>query len=281
MMGTETDVGYEPAAHYDHVHSAWRLIMGEEFHYGFFQTPRTPLDEATAALTGQMLARAGIVPGARVLDVGCGTGRQACDLAEEFDASVLGITTSASGVAAATALAADRRLEGARFEQRDGTDNRLPDASFDIVWVLESSHLMRDRVALLTECARVLAPGGRLVLCDIIRKREIPFVEVRARREDFATLRAAFGDAHMQPLASYATTLGQLGMAVADATDISEETRPTFPAWRANIDLYQSELHELLGTRGVEDFVGATHILDSFWGDETLGYGILAATTAS
>ncbi len=138
-MGTET--GYEPAAHYDHVHGAWQLIMGDEFHYGFFATSQVPLELAAAALTDQMLARARIAPGERVLDIGCGTGRQACDLAGTFGASVLGITTSASGVAAATALASNKNLDGVRFEQRDGMDNGLPDASFDVVWVLESSHL--------------------------------------------------------------------------------------------------------------------------------------------
>jgi hypothetical protein len=34
-MGTDTSTDYEPAAHYDHVHAVWRLVMGEEFHYGF------------------------------------------------------------------------------------------------------------------------------------------------------------------------------------------------------------------------------------------------------
>lgn len=281
MTGTETKGGYEPAAHYDHVHRAWRLLMGEEFHYGFFETPQTPLEEATAALTLQMLGRARIGPGDQVLDVGCGTGRQACDLADGLDADVLGITTSASGVAAAGALAADRRLAGARFQQRDGTNNGLPDAAFDVVWVLESSHLMRDRKALLGECARVLAPGGRLVLCDIIRKREIPFLEVRARKEDFATLRAAFGDAHMEPLDSYTSTLEQLGTTVTDSVDISEQTQPTFAAWRANAELHRAAVSELLGQRGLDDFVGATHILENFWRDETLGYGILSATKAS
>jgi cyclopropane fatty-acyl-phospholipid synthase-like methyltransferase len=281
MGGSEIAGTHEPAAHYDHVHSAWRLIMGEEFHYGYFTTPETALPQATAALTQLMLDRAAIKADDHVLDVGCGTGRQSCDLAATRGAHVLGITTSASGVEAASALAADRQLRDARFEQRDGTKNGLPDASFDVTWVLESSHLMRDRRALLDECARVLAPGGRLVLCDIIRKREIPFREVRDRRDDFGVLRAAFGDAHMEPLDTYTSILETLGLAITESQDISTETLPTFAAWRSNVETHRTAVQELLGKRGVDDFVRATQILESFWHDETLGYGILAASRPS
>ena len=100
---------------------------------------------------------------------------------------------------------------------------------------------MRDGPALLG-VRRVLGPRGRLVLCDIIRRREIPFLEVRARREEFAVLRAAFGDAHMEPLAQYAATLAGLGMEVVDLTDITRETMPTFGAWRANVAAHEDEV---------------------------------------
>lgn len=276
-MSDDASTSHEPALHYDRVHRAWELIMGHEFHYGWFAEPTTPLEAATAALTAAMRERAAIAPGDRVLDVGCGTGRQACDNAADLGASVLGITTSATGVAAATELAAARGVD-ARFERRDGTANGLPDGSFEVAWVLESSHLMRDRPALLGECARVLAPGGRLALCDIIRKRDIPFREVRDRRDDFATLRAAFGDAHMEPLTAYVETLGALGLEVTDATDISTETLPTFAAWRSNVEAHEPALLDLLGRAGVDEFVRSTDILEAFWRDGTLGYGILAAT---
>ena len=276
-MGDDTPTSHAPAAHYNRVHDAWRLIMGEEFHYGYFESPQTPLSEATAALTRQMLDRAGLRAGDRVLDVGCGTGRQACDLALDFGVSVLGITTSTTGVEAATELAGVRGADAARFEERDGTANGLPADSFDVVWVLESSHLMQDRRALLSECVRVLAPGGRIVLCDIIRRREIPFLEVRERRADLATLRAAFGEARMEPLESYASTLEELGADLLDSTDISDQTLPTFAAWRANVGRNADVLADLLGEQGVDDFVRSCDVLESFWHDRTLGYGILSA----
>jgi 27-O-demethylrifamycin SV methyltransferase len=116
-----------------------------------------------------------------------------------------------------------------------------------------------------------------VVLCDIIRKREIPFAEVRDRREDFAVLRAAFGDAHMEPLGDYTATLEGLDLRVDDATDISIPTLPTFAAWRANVERHHGALRHLLGDQGLDEFVRATHILETFWQDGTLGYGILAA----
>lgn len=276
-MGDDNETGHHPAEHYDRVHEAWRLIMGEEFHYGYFEYLDAPLDSATAALTRLMRERAKVGSGQRVLDIGCGTGRQACDLAQEAGASVLGISTSSRGVAAARALAAERGLGQAKFEERDGSQTGLDSRSFDAVWALESSHLMRDRAALLAECLRLLVPGGRLVLCDITRQREIPFLEVRSRRQDFATLRRAFGDAHMEPLDAYVAWLEDLGATVEDALDISSPTRPTLGAWRANVEAHHPALSELLGPEGVDDFLSSTRILESFWDDGTLGYGILTA----
>jgi 27-O-demethylrifamycin SV methyltransferase len=269
---------YDPEAHYDHVTEAWKLLLGEELHYGVFTTGDEPLDVATGELTNRMIQAAELSPGLRVLDVGCGTGAPACQLVEDHEVEVLGITPSTVGIEAATARAEARGLsDRATFERRDGTDNGLPDSAFDRAWVLESSHLMPDREALLSECARALRPGGRVVLCDIIRRRDIPFQEVRARREDFAVLRAAFGPSRMESLDYYAAAAEAAGLVVDRTDDLTEATAPTFDRWRTNADTYRDEVLTLLGEDGVAAFVRSTDILEEFWKDGTFGYGLISA----
>lgn len=279
-MSSGTTQSYDPASHYDRITAAWGLLLGDELHYGVFESPTDPLDVATRALTARMVdaAHLGEAPsGTRVLDIGCGSGAPACAMATAYGVDVVGITTSAVGVETARDRAASLRLSGVSFEQRDGMANGFPDASFDVAWALESAHLMRDRPALVSEMARVLRPGGRLVLCDLLRFREIPFAEVRDRRVDFATLREAFGDAHFESLDYYVEAAQSHGLEVEVADDLTEATLPTFDRWRANAELHHDAVVELIGAEGHAAFVRSCDILEAFWRDGTFGYGIVGA----
>lgn len=271
-------LAYEPASHYDRVTAAWRLLLGDELHYGVFEDASEDLGSATRRLTHMMIDAARIESGLAVLDVGCGTGAPACDLAE-LGALVTGITTSSAGVELARARAAAAGLAGrAIFEQRDGTDNGFEPQSFDRVWVLESSHLMRERDRLISECARVLAPGGRMALCDIVRRRPIDLIEVRRLRRPLTLLRAVFGDARMEPLAEYARLAGASGLVVEEMRDLTSATRPTFARWRENADQHRDKVAALIGDDGWQRFRDACDVLEGFWDDGTLGYALLTAS---
>ena len=50
-----------------------------------------------------------------------------------------------------------------KFTVADATDNKLPDESFDIVWGMESFHLMDDKARVFAECYRVLKAGRPVV----------------------------------------------------------------------------------------------------------------------
>jgi 27-O-demethylrifamycin SV methyltransferase len=186
-------------------------------------------------------------------------------------------------VAAASARAEAAGLaDRIRFARRDGMDNGFAAASFDRVWALESSHLMRRRDRLVAECARVLRPGGRFALCDIVLRRPFDLAEVRRLREPLGLLRDVFGDARMEPVTEYRRLAEVAGLVVDSEADLTAATRPTFAAWRANAARHRERVDELLGGPAErERFVAASDVLEGFWDDGTLGYALIAAAKPS
>jgi ubiquinone/menaquinone biosynthesis C-methylase UbiE len=116
----------------------------------------------------RLLDAAAIRPGERVLDLGCGTGALSLQLYRRHpDARLTGLDPDPHALARARAKAA---REGAPVEWQQGFGDALPfaDGGFDrVVSSLVFHHLTHDgRRATLAEIARVLAPGGRLLVLD-------------------------------------------------------------------------------------------------------------------
>lgn len=101
----------------------------------------------------------------RVLDVGSGTGYLLGLLAARLPGAeeLTGVDAAPSTVAVARKRATDERV---RF--LEGTAERLPagDGRYDLVVSTTSFDHWADQAAGIAECARVLAPGGHLVLAD-------------------------------------------------------------------------------------------------------------------
>jgi 27-O-demethylrifamycin SV methyltransferase len=117
-----------------------------------------------------------------------------------------------------------------------------------------------------------------MVLCDIIRRRDISFLELRARADDFAVLRAAFGEARMDPLDDYVSHARGAGLTVHDVDDLTMGTLPTFDRWQLNVTRHRDEVTAILGEESVRMFEKSLAILRGFWLDGTLGYGFLSAS---
>ena len=112
------------------------------------------------------LALACVPAPTRILDVGCGTGYLLGRLAVRApQAEVLaGIDAAPAMIQAARDAAADVRL---RFVVGVAEQLPWPAASFDLVVSTTSFDHWADQRAGLAQCARVLAPGGCLVLADL------------------------------------------------------------------------------------------------------------------
>lgn len=271
-------VSFSPEQHYDRIADAWPLLLGEEFHFGVFESGGGDLPTATARLTDLMLEAARIRPSDHVLDVGCGTGAPACRIASETGAQVTGISTSSEGVRAGRSRAAARGLSRrVSFELRDGTDSGFRDGAFTRAWALESSLLMRDRERLISEMARVLQEGGRLALCDQMLRRPLNLREVRRLREPLGVLRDVFGETRVESLTEYARLAERAGLVVDRQEDLTLRTRPTFARWRENAGRNREEVVALLGEDYWFKFLRSCDLLEAFWDDGTFGYGLLAA----
>ena len=101
----------------------------------------------------------------RVLDVGCGTGYLLRQLAVRVPeaAELTGIDAAPSMIEVAAALTADDRV---RYRTGVAEQLPLPAGTVDLVVSTTSFDHWADQRAGLAECARVLVPGGTLVLVD-------------------------------------------------------------------------------------------------------------------
>jgi ubiquinone/menaquinone biosynthesis C-methylase UbiE len=106
-------------------------------------------------------------PGTQVLDIGCGMGADAFDLAARVgpDGLVTGVDFSETLIAEATRRAAARKVP-AVFEVGDAQALRFPDATFDAVRTERMLMHVPNAKQALSEMARVLRPGGRMAVHD-------------------------------------------------------------------------------------------------------------------
>ena len=111
---------------------------------------------------------AGIEPGDRVCDVGCGTAELSILMAVRKDAAVTGVDLSEGMLAVGRRKLAERGLEG-RVQLLAGNALDLPfaDGSFDAAATAFVMRNVADLDRALAEMHRVVRPGGRLALMEL------------------------------------------------------------------------------------------------------------------
>ena len=122
------------------------------------------------------IARLGVVSG-RLLDVGCGPGNIALKIARRWPRiRVVGIDFSLNMILAARAAAASQQLTGrAEFLAGDAKKLPFPDCALDFVLSNSVLHHLHDPLGMLDEMARVVKPGGLVLLRDLRRPGRLIF----------------------------------------------------------------------------------------------------------
>jgi 27-O-demethylrifamycin SV methyltransferase len=263
------------STHYDSVTDVWRYVMGDNLHYGYFEPEGIGLKGATDKLIDKVAALAEMDKHSHVLDVGCGIGQPAFHLHEKFGCTITGITLSARGVEIAGRICREKgysdRIE---FHEADALNNGLPSNKYDVAWVMESSHLMRDKRRLCEENYRVLKNGGSMLLCDLVLRRELTPPDLFSYRKEFTVLEKTFGKAKMATLEFYKEKMVERGFSEVEVFDISKQAQPTLEAWKSNLLSFEDRIVEAVGRQYVDEFMLACDITEGFIDQGLFGYGM-------
>ncbi len=124
--------------------------------------------------TGTPFSLGVLAPGERVVDVGCGAGIDSLIAARMVgpDGAVIGVDMTEPMLDKAKAAAKD--LDNVEFRIGFGEELPIPDGWADVVISNGVVNLMPDKHEALTEMARVLKPGGRIQIGDILVDRHVP-----------------------------------------------------------------------------------------------------------
>jgi len=127
--------------------------------------------------TGNPFSLGELHPGERVVDVGCGAGIDALIAAKKVgsEGRVIGVDMTPSMLEKARRAAKETGLANV-VEFRKGYAEALPvaDGWADVVISNGVLNLMPDKAAALEEMSRVLKPGGRLQIGDILVQKAVP-----------------------------------------------------------------------------------------------------------
>jgi len=217
---TATDVG----AMYDNHTDLMTDIMAGFIHVGYWENPQSPtesVDIATQRMTLEVTNRLRPSTGQHILDVGCGTGKTAAYIATTHDVSITGVTVSNHQIDLASATYASL-ISAGKLDFQFANAMQLPfsDASFEGAYAIESLVHMDDRRAALRNIARVLRPGSRFSIADLVLDAGCPNPEAIANWHELFQVPALPSADELKAL------LSETGFRVVECVDVRQHIRP-------------------------------------------------------
>ncbi len=222
--------------------------FGRHVHWGYWEAPPkanvTPeqFGEAAERLCAEVCRFANVELAANLLDVGCGFGGTIARLNElHSNLSMVGVNIDQRQLDRAQQTIQSKNGNSISFVHADAANLPIQDASVDIVLAVECIfHFNRPRF--LSEAARVLSPGGQLVISDFVpSERAVEFLD----SVDYSTdesMRWSYGTIDLTcSMERYAEFARQFGLKIDAHNDITTKTLPTYDFLLALTDDWENQ----------------------------------------
>lgn len=202
-----------------------------------------------------------LTPASRVLEIGCGSGGYALQVAAVTGCSIVGVDINDAGVRNANTLALTRGLaDRVSFERCDVSKTLpFPDAAFDAAFANDVLCHIPGRPALLQELFRVLRPSARLLFSDAL------IIGGAVTHQEIAT-RSSIGYYIFTPPGHNERLIQDARFHLLAAADTTASAAAIAQRWRDARDQHREALNSMEGILtfdGLQQFLSCVSTLSS------------------
>lgn len=254
----------------------WQEVWGPHIHHGFYEHSKeaTPL-QAQEILIEKLAQELQLSDNCKVLDVGCGMGGSSLYLAENYKATVNGISLSQTQVEIARNIAQDKKIKQVNFQIEDALSLRsFAHDSFDIIWSLESCEQFTDKKLFLEKAFYKLKSGGKLLLVTWCSSEE-QYHGLEAKK--YKKLCLAFDVPYMPTMDHYHYLLTKQGFKIEKSFDWTNNVKQS---WDLGVRLIRAysflKILKLAGWRGFR-FSKQLRLMQDAFSNNRIKYGVFVA----
>ncbi len=251
------------------------FLGGRLLNFGYWAAGAATQQVAARALVHQVAQLANLQSAETLLDVGCGFGEAALILHRKYQVEqVVGVNVTGCQLEFARARARALRVQGnVRFCFGDATQLPFDDSTFDHVVALESAFHFDSREAFMEEAARVLKPGGRVTLADVV-----PLKSKKGLLRKYAASRLwLFPITNAYGAEQYVYKLGKAGFESIELRSIGAAVYPGYVDWTLSSE-NRERLRQQLGRTKATLYRWQTQLLKALFERGHLDYVMVSAS---